>query len=82
MQNPYDKKKEEKKKTFWRLRWAGLIARMGDGRNAFNILTGKRPLGRWRWWYGDIRIYIIEKKTVNTGNCNDSAQVEIIVELL
>ena len=34
----------------WKLRWAGHVARMEEGRNAFNILTGtptgKRPLGR------------------------------------
>ena len=33
-----------------RLRWAGHVARMGEGRSAFKILTGKptgkRPLGR------------------------------------
>jgi hypothetical protein len=32
------------------LRWAGHVARMEEGRNAFKIvtgnLTGKRPLGR------------------------------------
>ena len=35
-----------------RLRWAGHVARMEDGRGAFQILTGipagKRPLGRPR----------------------------------
>ena len=35
-----------------RLKWAGLIARMEEGRSAFKILTGKptgkRPLGRPR----------------------------------
>ena len=33
-----------------RLRWAGLVARMEDGRSAFKILTGKptgkRPFGK------------------------------------
>jgi hypothetical protein len=33
-----------------RLRWAGHVARMAEGRSAFKILTGKptgkRPLGR------------------------------------
>ena len=28
-----------------RLRWLGHVARMEKGRNAFKILTGKRPLG-------------------------------------
>ena len=35
-----------------RLRWAGHVARMEEGRNAFKILTGtsagKKPLGRSR----------------------------------
>ena len=35
-----------------RLRWAGYVARMEEGRSAFKILTGKptgkRPLGRPR----------------------------------
>jgi hypothetical protein len=35
-----------------RMRWAGHIARMGEKRNAYNILVGnpegKRPLGRSR----------------------------------
>ena len=35
-----------------RLRWADYVARMEEGRSAFNILTGKptrkRPLGRPR----------------------------------
>ena len=35
-----------------RMRWAGHVARMEEGRNAFKILTGtaagKRPLGRPR----------------------------------
>ena len=42
-------------KMFRRLRWAGCVARMKEGRSAFKILTGiptgKRPLGkpRHRW---------------------------------
>ena len=39
-----------------RLRWAGHVARMEEGRSAFKILTGKptgkrplrRPRGRWK----------------------------------
>ena len=43
-----------------RLRWAGHVARMEEGRRAFKIITGKpigkRPLGRprrieMRGWY-------------------------------
>ena len=46
-----------------RLRWAGHVARMEEGRSAFKILTGtpagKRPLGRprHRW---DIRMNLKE----------------------
>ena len=29
-----------------RLRWAGHIARMEEGRSAFKMLTGK-PIGKW-----------------------------------
>ena len=43
-----------------RLRWAGHVARMEEGRSAFKILTGKstgkRPLGRpRRRWEDNIR---------------------------
>ena len=48
-----------------RLRWAGHVARMKDGRSDFKILTdtptGKRPLGkRRRRWEGNIRMDIKE----------------------
>ena len=44
-----------------RLRWAGHVAGMEEGRSAFKILTdkstGKRPLGRpRRRWAGNIRM--------------------------
>ena len=44
-----------------RLRWAGQIARMEEGRSAFKILTdkptGNRPLGRpRRRWEDNIRM--------------------------
>jgi hypothetical protein len=29
-----------------RMRWAGNVARMGEKRNAYRLLVGKRPLGR------------------------------------
>jgi hypothetical protein len=41
-----------------RMRWAGHVARMGEGRNVYRVLVGKpeekRPLGRprHRWEYG------------------------------
>ena len=54
-----------------RLRWAGHVARMEEGRNAFKILSGKptekRPLGRSRRrWEDNIRIDI-EEIVINAG---------------
>ena len=48
-----------------RLRWAGHVARMEDGRSAFKILTGtpegKRPFGRPRHrWEDNIRMDLKE----------------------
>ena len=48
-----------------RLRWAGHVARMEEGRSAFKILTGKptgkRPLGRLRHrWEDNIRMDLKE----------------------
>ena len=61
-----------------RLRWAGHVARMEDGRSAFKILTGKptgkRPLGRpRRRWEDNIRMDI-EEIGIIAGNWVDSAQ--------
>ena len=61
-----------------RLRWAGHVARMEEGRSAFKILTGKptvnRPLGRLRCsWEDNIRMYL-EEIGINTRNWGDSAQ--------
>ena len=61
-----------------RLRWAGHIARMEEGRSAFNILTdkptGKRPLGRpRRRWEDNIRMDL-EEIGINAGNWVDSAR--------
>ena len=44
-----------------RLRWAGHVARMEEGRSVFKILTGtpagNRPLGRpRRRWEGNVRM--------------------------
>jgi hypothetical protein len=40
-----------------RMRWAGHVARMGEGRNVYRVLVGKpegkRPLGRLRRRWGD-----------------------------
>ena len=48
-----------------RLRWAGHVARIEEGRSAFKILigkpTGKRPLGRpRRRWKDNIRMNLEE----------------------
>ena len=61
-----------------RLRWAGHVARMEEGRSPFKILTGKntgkRPLGRSRRsWEDNIRMDLEEIK-INAGNWVDSAQ--------
>ena len=61
-----------------RLRWAGHVARIEEGRSAFKILTGKptgkRPLGRPRGrWEDNIRI-ALEEMGISAGNWDDSAQ--------
>ena len=55
-----------------RLRWAGHVARMEEGRSVFKILTGKptgkRPLGRpRRRWEDNIRMDL-EEISINAGN--------------
>ena len=62
-----------------RLRWAGHVARMEEGRSAFKILTGeptgKRLFGRLRHrWEDNIRMDLKEIG-INTRNWVDSAQV-------
>jgi hypothetical protein len=40
-----------------RMRWMGNVARMGEKRNAYRLLVGKRPLGRPRHrWVDNIRV--------------------------
>ena len=61
-----------------RLRWAGHVARMEEGRSAFKILTGKptgkRLLGRpKRRWEDNIRMDLEEIST-NAGNWVESTQ--------
>ena len=61
-----------------RLRWAGHVARMEEGRRAFKILTGTPtgmiPLGRpRRRWEDDIRIDLKEIG-IKTRNWVDLAQ--------
>jgi hypothetical protein len=48
-----------------RMRWAGHIARMGEGRGAYRVLVGRsegrRPLGRPRHrWEGNIKMDLQE----------------------
>ena len=61
-----------------RLRWAGHVATMEEGRTAFKILTrkptGKRPLGRPRCrWEDNIRMDL-KKTDINLRNLVGSAQ--------
>ena len=61
-----------------RLKWAGHVARIEEGRSAFKILTGKprgkRPLGRHRRrWEENIRMDF-EEIGINSGNWVYSAQ--------
>jgi hypothetical protein len=48
------------------MRWAGHVARMGEGRGVYNVLVGrpegKRPLGRpRRRWEDNIKLDLREK---------------------
>ena len=52
-----------------RLRWAGHVARMEEGRSAFKILTGN-PRRRWEY---NIRMDL-EEIGINAGNWVDAAQ--------
>ena len=61
-----------------RLRWAGHVARMEDGRSSFKILAGKTtiksPLGSpRRRWEDNIRINLKEI-CINTRNWVNSSQ--------
>ena len=52
-----------------RLRWAGHVARIQEGRSAFKILTSKpirkRPLGRPRHrWEDNIRMDLVEMREI------------------
>ena len=61
-----------------RLRWAGHVARMEEGRSPIKILTGK-PKGKRRFgrprrrWEDNIRMYL-EEIGINGGIWVDSAQ--------
>ena len=62
-----------------RLRWAGNVARMDEGRSAFKIVTGtptgkKTPIGKpRRRWENNIRMDLKEIG-INTRNWVDLAQ--------
>ena len=61
-----------------RLRWAGHVARMEEGRSSFKVLTGKRtgkiPLGRpRRRWEDNIRMDL-EEIGINVGSWVNPAQ--------
>jgi hypothetical protein len=44
-----------------RMRWAGHVARMGEKRNVYRLLVGKRPLGRPRlMWMDNIKMELLE----------------------
>ena len=61
-----------------RLRWAGHVARMEEGRSAFKMLTGK-PIGKRllggprRRWEDNLRM-VLKEVGINTRNWVDSAQ--------
>jgi hypothetical protein len=61
-----------------RLRWAGHVARMEEGRSALKILsfTGKRPLGRpRRRWEDNI---IMDHQEIVPGTTGVTYPIEII----
>ena len=61
-----------------RLRWAGHVARLEEGRNAFKILTGKptgkRSLGRPGSRWEDYIRTDLKEIDMNTRNWVDSVQ--------
>ena len=61
-----------------RLRWAGHLARMEEGKSAFKILTGKptgkRPLGRPRRRWEYIIRMDLKEVGIDARNWVDSAQ--------
>ena len=68
-----------------RLRWAGLVARMEEGGNAFKILTGKpkgkRPLGRPRRRWEDNTRMDLEEIGINEAKWVHSAFVSAALKL-
>ena len=64
-----------------RLRWAGHVARMKEGRSAFKIAScnsiGNRPLGRPRRRWEDNITMDLNETGINTRNWIDLAQDRI-----
>ena len=54
--------------NFIAMRWAGHVARMEEGRSAFKILTGNRPLWRPRHRREDNIRIDLEEIGINAGN--------------
>jgi len=59
-----------------RMRWAGYVARLGEGRGAYRVLVGKlegkRPHGRtWRRWEDNIKLDLQEV------GCGDMDWIEL-----
>ena len=63
-----------------RLRWAGYVARMEEGRSAIKILagkpTGKRPLGRPKPRWEDNIIMEPKEIGINTWNWDNIANLD------
>ena len=61
-----------------RLRWAGHVARMEEGRSAFKILTGKptgkRPLGKLSHRWEDNNRMDVKEISINMRNWVDLSQ--------
>ena len=65
-----------------RLRWSGLVARLEEGRSAFKILTGNRPLGRPRRRWEDTIRMDLKEIGISKRNRVDLAQDGILGEPL
>ena len=69
-----------------KLRWAGHVARMEEGRSTFKILTGKptgkRPLGRPRRRWKDIIRTDLKAIGIDTRDWVERLRIGITGELL
>ena len=57
-----------------RLRWAGNVVRMEEGRSVFKLLTGNRPLGRPRRRWEDNITMNLKEIGINTRNWDNLTQ--------